>query len=75
MEKDEIGYSIELKRLARLKWEKQDKATFAKKSAEGYRFWCKPPGDYNTGRVYFRNRKSAEQWMKKNRVTGEIHTL
>lgn len=68
----------ELKKQARLKYEKQTKAIFAKKKREGYLFWCPAISDNKDHRVYFRSLESAERWMerlKKNKIDGEIHSL
>jgi hypothetical protein len=65
----------ELREKARKIHEKGVQATFAKKRKEGYKFWCHVPGDYSNHRIYFRNLKSAEGWLRKNKSKGEIYPL
>jgi hypothetical protein len=68
----------ELKKQAKLRYERQTKAIFAKKKREGYLFWCPAISDKKRHRVYFRSLKSAEQWverLKKNGIEGRIHSL
>jgi hypothetical protein len=73
MDKKELE---ELRQKARLRQEKQDKATFAKKKREGYKYWCNPYYDpYNPHRMYFRSIESAKAWMKKMKTIVEIHPL
>ena len=68
----------ELKKQARLKYEKQTKAIFAKKKREGYLYWCPAISDNKDHRVYFRSLESAEHWMirlKKSGIEGKIYSL
>ena len=64
-------------RKARERSEKDRLALIRKKKSEGYKFWCYAPGYREMHKVYFRNMKSAESWLKKVKAKKgtEIHTL
>jgi hypothetical protein len=57
---------------AKIRAEKKRQSTAARKKREGYNFWCYDPHSHNDYKVYFRNQKSAEVWIKKLRTLKNV---
>jgi hypothetical protein len=55
---------------ARLRWNKQKKATSDRKKKQGYKFWCFLTGSDTHYRVYFRSKKSAEHFINNKIKVG-----
>lgn len=63
----------EIKEQAKAHYAQKLGETVARKKKQGYKYWCYTPasGNAKEHKVYFRNLKSAQAWVKKHNFFGE----
>jgi hypothetical protein len=63
----------EIKEEAKARYAQKLKETVARKKKQGYKYWCYTPASMGIKdhKIYFRNLKSAQAWVKKHDFFGE----